>query len=246
MYFLPALPSPLLTALTFQAHMAAHPTHLGLYVLLRCSNVLRHAVYKDPSCWPALLQLPQALLATVQEGYGGAFPHSLWDVARSACQLAEELRPHPAGQRPPIGALSDAEYAVGLLRICALPMAEVSDDPEELVHMSVGTMALAACCGDDLRAEFADGNKLFRALPTFLDELAAPASKGVLSLLAKITKGALKDVKAGRAIDPRRLQSVIRLLELLIECRHLEVLSPKYKQLAVREAGLKEEHLTQV
>ena len=182
----------------------------------------------------------------MHEGYGGALPHSLWDVARSACQLAEELKAHPAGQRPPIGALSDADYAVGLLRICALPMAEVSDDPEELLHLSAGTIALAACCGDDNSASWSDGNKLFRALPAFLDKLAAPASKGVLSLWAKVTKSALKDVKAGRAIDPRRLQSVIRLLDLLTESRHLEVLSPKYKQLAIREAGLKEEYLTQV
>ena len=135
---------------------------------------------------------------------------------------------------------------MGLLRICALPTAEVLDDQEELLHQAAGSMSLAACCGDDKKADFVDGKKLFHALPPFLDELAAPASKGVLTLWAKIVKGALKDIKAGRAIDPRRLQSVIRLLDLLSECRELEVLSPKYEQMAVHEAGLKEEYLMQV
>ena len=217
-----------------------------MYVLLRCSNALKHAVYADARCWPALLQLPQALLTTVHEQFGGALPHCLWDVACAACGLAGYLDLQPADQRPPIGALSDADYAVHLLRICALPAAEVSDDPEELVHLSAGTVALAACGGDDGRVFFSDGRKLFRALPPLLDELAVPASRGVLSLWAKITKRALKDVKAGREIDPRCLQSVCRLLELLSECRHLEELSPKYKALALREAGLEGQYLMQV
>ena len=217
-----------------------------MYVLLRCSNALKHAVYADASCWPALLQLPQALLTTVREQFSGALPHCLWDVTCAACYLAEDLNWVPADQRPPIGALSDADYAVDLLRICALPTAEVSDDPEELVHMTASTITLAACGGDDGRVFFSDGRKLFRALPPLLDELAAPASRGVLSLWAKITKRALKDVKAGREIDPRCLQSVCRLLELLSECRQLEELKPQYKVLAMREAGLEGHYLMQV